>query len=175
MITRMGHSVAIASDGREAVAMYGNAKFDIVLMDIQMPEIDGFEAAAIIRSHQLNSGVRAPIIALTAHSMAGDREKCLAGGMDDYLSKPIRKDELIRVLAGASVAGPALSPELAVHDPAAEGTGTLPKRQPEAIRGTASELPQFDPSLPAHSATVNRDLMESLTANVCPRMPQTDG
>ena len=72
--------------------------FDIILMDLQMPDMDGFEATAIIREKQKGSGVRSPIIALTAHAMKGDKERCLAAGMDGYLTKPISLDEFFAVI-----------------------------------------------------------------------------
>ncbi len=75
-------------------------KFDVVLMDMQMPEMDGFEATAAIREKERATGLHQPIIALTAHAMKGDREKCLAGGMDGYLTKPIRSPELFEILDG---------------------------------------------------------------------------
>jgi CheY-like chemotaxis protein len=99
MLEKMGHSVNVASDGRHAVAAAATCAFDLILMDVQMPEMDGFSATEAIRAQQQLSGLRVPIVAMTAHAMAGDREKCLAGGMDDYVSKPILKDELKRIIA----------------------------------------------------------------------------
>jgi two-component system, sensor histidine kinase and response regulator len=69
-----------------------------VLMDIHMPEMDGFEATAAIRDKEKHSGSHLPVVAMTAHAMAGDRERCLAAGMDDYITKPIRPDELFSLL-----------------------------------------------------------------------------
>jgi two-component system, sensor histidine kinase and response regulator len=88
----------LAQNGREALEMLKKQNFDIVLMDIQMPEMDGFEATKRIREKEQASGTHQPIIALTAHAMKGDRERCLASGMDDYLNKPIRPDELDEIL-----------------------------------------------------------------------------
>ena len=84
----------------EALEALEKERFDLVLMDVQMPVMDGFEATAAIRKKEGGSGIRVPIVALTAHAMKGDREKCLAGGMDAYLSKPIRPLELDEVLQG---------------------------------------------------------------------------
>jgi signal transduction histidine kinase/CheY-like chemotaxis protein len=99
MLQKMGHSVNVASDGRQAVAAAATCAFDLIFMDVQMPEMDGFSATEAIRAQQQLSGLRVPIVAMTAHAMAGDREKCLARGMDDYVSKPILKDELKRIIA----------------------------------------------------------------------------
>ena len=88
MIKKLGHEVTVANNGREAIALTMSHQFDLILMDIQMPEMDGFEAARIIREQE--NDVHIPIVALTANAMEGDRELCLSAGMDDYLSKPIR-------------------------------------------------------------------------------------
>jgi CheY-like chemotaxis protein len=97
MLERLGCSVDVVSNGREAVAAVARAEYALVFMDCQMPEMDGFEATAAIR--QAETGVRrVPIIALTASAMQGDREACLAAGMDDYLSKPLGLRDLERML-----------------------------------------------------------------------------
>ncbi len=88
----------MAANGREALAALEKESYDLVLMDIQMPEMDGLEATAAIREKEKGSGIHQPVIALTAHAMKGDRERCLAGGMDGYLSKPIRLQELDELL-----------------------------------------------------------------------------
>ena len=98
LLEKRGHSVVLAADGREALAALEKESFDLVLMDLQMPEMDGFEATAAIRKMERDSGNHLPIVALTAHAMKGDREKCLAGGMDGYLTKPIRAPELDELL-----------------------------------------------------------------------------
>jgi signal transduction histidine kinase/CheY-like chemotaxis protein len=93
MLEKQDHSVTVAANGREALLAVEQQTFDLILMDIQMPELDGFAATEAIRRNE-RSGERIPIIALTAHAMAGDRERCLAAGMDGYVSKPIRMGEL---------------------------------------------------------------------------------
>jgi len=100
LLEKRGHSVVVAGNGREALDALEKESFDLIFMDVQMPVMDGFEATAAIREKERAGGVRLPIVALTAHAMKGDREKCLAGGMDSYLTKPIRPQELDEVLRG---------------------------------------------------------------------------
>lgn len=94
MLERSGHRVTVAVNGQEAVAVFGRQPFDLVLMDIQMPIMDGFEATQAIRDMEKDSGKHTPIIALTAHAITGYREKCLERGLDDYLSKPMKIADL---------------------------------------------------------------------------------
>ncbi len=98
LLEKRGHRVVVAANGREALAALEKESYDLVLMDIQMPEMDGLEATAAIREKEKGSGIHQPVIAMTAHAMKGDRERCLAGGMDGYLSKPIRLQELDELL-----------------------------------------------------------------------------
>ena len=98
LLEKRGHSVAVAANGLEALQAVEKESFDLVFMDVQMPVMDGFEATAAIRKREESGGMRLPIVALTAHAMKGDREKCLAAGMDGYISKPIRPQELDEVL-----------------------------------------------------------------------------
>ncbi len=101
ILERQGHRVTVANNGKIAYEHYtgesGN-KFDLILMDIQMPEMDGFEATRAIRKYEGNKGKSIPIIAMTAHAMKGDRERCLAAGLDAYISKPIKPIELIEII-----------------------------------------------------------------------------
>jgi two-component system sensor histidine kinase/response regulator len=98
LLERWGHTAVLAEDGRKAVAAFSAGRFDLVFMDVQMPEMDGLEAARAIRRVEESRGVRTPIIAMTAHAIKGDRERCLAAGMDDYLSKPIDAEKLRRMI-----------------------------------------------------------------------------
>jgi CheY-like chemotaxis protein/anti-sigma regulatory factor (Ser/Thr protein kinase) len=110
-LAKMGCQVDIACDGVEVVRMWMKGEYDIVFMDCQMPEADGYSATKAIRAHEANSGSpRTPIIAMTAYAMEGDREACLAAGMDDYLSKPLRMEDLGMALRrwGAAEGSPRL-------------------------------------------------------------------
>ncbi len=97
LLERRGHTVTVVSNGRLAVEALDRERFDVVLMDVQMPEMDGLEAAALIREKEKATGIRIPIVALTAHAMTGDRQRCLSAGMDAYISKPIRPAELFEI------------------------------------------------------------------------------
>ncbi|MEW6673277.1 MAG: response regulator [Thermodesulfobacteriota bacterium] len=99
LLNRWGHQAIIVENGIKAVEAVTRQSFDIILMDVQMPKMDGFEATAEIRKLEARSGMRIPIIAMTAHAMKGDRERCLAAGMDDYISKPISSDALQNMIA----------------------------------------------------------------------------
>jgi CheY-like chemotaxis protein len=99
ILEKLGHRVTLAVNGSEAIAKWRDGEFDLVLMDVQMPEVDGFDATRAIRRDEQSRGTRTPIIAMTAHAMTGDRERCLAAGMDDYVSKPVRKEALDAAIA----------------------------------------------------------------------------
>jgi PAS domain S-box-containing protein len=103
LMERWGHAAVLAGDGRQAVAEVSRGAFDLILMDVQMPEMDGLEAAGAIRALE-SGGRRTPIIAMTAHAVTGDRERCLAAGMDDYISKPIDVDALRASIARLTAA-----------------------------------------------------------------------
>jgi two-component system sensor histidine kinase/response regulator len=94
LLEKRGYAVSVVGNGRTAVAALEKERFDVVLMDVQMPEMDGFEATAAIRAKEETAGSHIPIIAMTAHALKGDQERCLAAGMDGYVSKPIRTNEL---------------------------------------------------------------------------------
>ncbi|MBZ5577156.1 MAG: response regulator [Acidobacteriia bacterium] len=96
LLQKRGYQVEVASNGREAVEKFTGGGFDAVLMDVQMPDMDGFEATAAIRAREAGTIAHIPIIAMTAHAMKGDRDRCFASGMDGYVTKPIRPEELVR-------------------------------------------------------------------------------
>ncbi|MBN9523317.1 response regulator, partial [bacterium] len=114
LLEKRGHRVAVAGNGREALAALGRERFDAVLMDVQMPEMDGFAATAAIRAREQVAGGHLPVIAMTAHAMKGDRERCLAEGMDGYVTKPLRAEDLFAALeelaAGEADSGAAPAP-----------------------------------------------------------------
>jgi two-component system, sensor histidine kinase and response regulator len=99
LLQKHSHQVTVAGDGKAAVQAVADGEFDLILMDVEMPELDGLGATREIRRRERESGVHLPIIAMTAHAMKGDRERCLQAGMDDYVAKPIRAVEMFRKIA----------------------------------------------------------------------------
>jgi signal transduction histidine kinase/DNA-binding response OmpR family regulator len=160
LLGRMGHNLTVANNGLEAIELYSKNSFDLIFMDVQMPEMDGFRATELIRQQQEKSGIRVPIIAMTAHAMQGDRERCLAAGMHDYISKPIGRKELMEVIArnynpaAASTAEPdqTAKPSMEaseVEDLAGEAleledAGKLPATQPLGVISTSDALEGMD-------------------------------
>lgn len=106
LLEKAGHSVEIANHGEEALALLQNATYDIIFMDVQMPVMGGFETTKRIREMEQASGEHVPIIAMTAHALKGDREKCLAAGMDGYISKPIQSEELYQAIVELTARAP---------------------------------------------------------------------
>jgi len=102
LLEKQGHRITVAANGREALAALDRDDFDVVLMDVQMPDMDGFEATTAIRAREQRTGRHLPIVAMTAHAMQGDQERCLAAGMDCYISKPLKVQELIDTLERVS-------------------------------------------------------------------------
>jgi len=105
ILEKRGHAVVVVTNGRDAVealAPGAMAPFDVVLMDVQMPEMDGLEATAAIRAREKSSGSHVPIVAMTAHAMEGDRERCLAAGMDGYVTKPVEAERLVAAVESAA-------------------------------------------------------------------------
>jgi CheY-like chemotaxis protein len=105
LVEKRGHTAVVVSSGREALQALEKQKFDLVLMDVQMPEMDGFETTAAIREKEKATGSHLPIIAMTAYAMKGDLERCLTAGMDKYIAKPIQPRELFEAIEGLVPAG----------------------------------------------------------------------
>jgi PAS domain S-box-containing protein len=153
LIERRGHSVIVAENGREAIEAIERHKFDLVLMDVQMPEMGGLEATRIIREKEKGSGHHLPIIAMTAHAMQGDREQCLEAGMDGYLAKPIDPKTFLQTVEGIS--------ERSTESRSGEGDETT--RAADALDGKAL-LARF---------SGNRKLLRNIVKTFredCPRM-----
>jgi CheY-like chemotaxis protein len=121
LLEKRGHIVKVTRDGREALAALEKDPYDLMVMDVRMPEMDGLEATALIRERERGSGRRLPIIAMTAHAMKGDRERCLAAGMDAYISKPVNIQELFLAIQS-------LTPDLGAAAEIAPNTRSAPER-----------------------------------------------
>ena len=98
LLEKRGHRVALAATGREALKTFDREQFDLIVMDVQMPDMDGLETTAAIREREKHKGRYTPIVALTAHTMKGDRERCLAAGMDGYINKPIDAAKFLEIV-----------------------------------------------------------------------------
>jgi CheY-like chemotaxis protein len=122
LLEKNGHTVTLARNGREALEALERQSYDLILMDVQMPEMNGWEATQAIREKEKTTGAHMPIVAMTAHAMKGDEEKCLAAGMDAYLTKPIRTQELFATIdrIGAGKAAPPDAPAPPAKGAAAE-------------------------------------------------------
>jgi len=160
LLEKQGHVVIAAKNGIEAVAAVEQEKFDIVLMDVQMPEMDGLEAIRVIRESEKVSGRHLPIISITAHVMTGDREKCLEAGADDYVPKPLQRAELFAAIerARGAAKGNQSAPEKAVQVSAALNPAELLEHVENDRELLAEIIQLFESSLPA----VLAELRESI-------------
>jgi CheY-like chemotaxis protein len=147
LLEKRGHKVSVVSSGREALDLLEHSHFDLVLMDLQMPEMSGLEVTAAIRRREKGKRIRIPIVALTAHAMAGDRERCLAAGMDAYLSKPLRPSELNATIAALVPSGQGLN----------EQQATVPEKPPVLDRAAALKCVDGDHELLAELAQLFLD------------------
>ncbi|MGH9712802.1 MAG: ATP-binding protein [Candidatus Acidiferrales bacterium] len=151
LLTRRGHTVTVAENGREAIAAVNRHRFDLVLMDVQMPEMGGLEATQAIRERERLSGGHIPIIAMTAHAMEGDRERCLAAGMDGYLSKPIDPKAFVSTIEAAAA-------------PVAATAGAQDGAKPSRASDESALLARFN-----GNRRLLRTLVETFRVD-CPRM-----
>ena len=140
LLEKRGHSVAVAANGIEALERLAKQRFDIVLMDVQMPGMDGLEATAAIRDREGQTGCHVPIVAMTARAMKGDRERCLEAGMDAYVAKPLLAAELFETVE--RIAAPPGSAERVATD--GESAGGVPSSPSPGPPGAQSLPPGFD-------------------------------
>jgi PAS domain S-box-containing protein len=152
LLEKRGHQVVAVGNGREALEILEQQPFDAVLMDVQMPEMDGLEATAAIRGREKGTGRHVPIVAMTAHAMKGDRERCLEVGMDAYVSKPLQAQELFQVVEGVGEAAAA--------------------RPAEAVGAAAAGPPAFDPAAALQRTAGDKELLQELASIFCEECPQ---
>lgn len=147
LLERHGHRITIANNGQQALDMAAGDGFDVILMDVQMPELDGLEATRLIREHEKQTGRHVPIIAMTAHALKGDRERCLGAGMDEYVAKPVRERQLLTALR--AVLGEEVPP--------------LPEEPPEIIAAADDNVINWDEALKicAGDRSLLRDIAEA--------------
>ena len=167
LLQKWGHSIEVAENGFEAIDAYKRSDFDVILMDVQMPQMDGLEATRKIREIEIDSGRSTPIIAVTAHAMKGDRERCLDAGMDDYVSKPIRIPELYRALGTAHEGSPSPSrPTVAAPQPIEENDLIVDWKAGSEILGGDHD---FRRKLILKTVQEIRDLIRKLTDAITSR------
>jgi CheY-like chemotaxis protein len=156
LLEKWGHTVQVANNGQEAVAATALQTFDLVLMDVHMPEMNGFEATAAIREREATTGERLPIIAMTAYAMKGDRERCLEAGMDAYVSKPIQAQDLFSTIESF------FGPDDAVDHPANSIEESVVSQKPEGDTETGESKAAFDRAEVMHRVEGDRELLKEL-------------
>ncbi len=166
ILERRGHSVVLAGTGKQVLELLAASAYDIVLMDVQMPEMDGLQATAAIREQEKATGKHQLIVAMTAHAMAGDRERLMAAGMDGYVSKPINRQELfdtVERLAGKTAPAATVAPAApAATAPAPAATGPIIDRA-ELMENLADDLDLLRQLATTFHATTPK-LMDDLRA-----------
>ena len=168
LLEKQGHAVVLAANGNEALAALDRQPFDLILMDVQMPEMDGFEATARVREKEKATGGRhIPIIATTAHAIKGDRERCLGAGMDGYVSKPIDADELAEAIACHA---PAAATRQAAPDPVVDERLRNPLKR---VGGKVENLKKIARVFGPESARALREIREATVARDGPRLWRT--
>jgi len=165
LLEKRGHTVTVVQDGTEALAAMRRQTFDVVLMDIQMPHMDGLETTQAIRAREQDTATRIPIVAMTAHAMQGDRERCLAAGMDGYVTKPVYPTELFEVIA--SLTAPAASTPETPATPAEESDILDRKTLWERVAGDAELLREIIELFLADCPERLLELHEALTHQDC--------
>ena len=161
LLDGQGHRVVLAEDGRQALACLDAAEFDVVLMDVQMPVMDGLAATAAIRAREKASGGHLPIVAMTAHALHGDRERYLASGMDDYVSKPVRRRDLFEALARVTADVRAAAVDAEVHS--AQGP---PEVDWSSLSADLGDDPQLIAEIAAAYATETRESLARLPERI---------
>jgi len=161
LLERHGHTVVVANHGREVLGAVEADHFDLILMDVQMPEMDGLEATEIIRARERGSDAHVPIVAMTAHAMQGDRQRCLEAGMDEYIAKPIRAKQLFQTMA--NVMGLSNEPLPAVN---------LPSGEPGGSKLPAQAAGLWDPDAALESVKGDRDLLRIVIETYLEESPQ---
>ena len=159
VLEKNGHSVVVAKNGREALGALGRERFDLVLMDVQMPEMGGFEATAAIREQEKTTGAHIPVVAMTAHAMKGDRERCLEAGMDDYVTKPIKPDVVLEAIQRR-----VLSADAPKRAESCEGPGGPSSRE-------STQEPLFDLSAALETAGQDFEILTDLAETFLTECP----
>jgi CheY-like chemotaxis protein len=165
LLEKQGHGAVLVANGKEALATLEREAFDLVLMDVQMPEMDGLQATAAIRARERETGAHVPILALTAHALKGDRERCLAAGVDGYLSKPLRGEELeaaIRAVRGEDSCPRRPPGDGAEMAPPAEAAAPSPGPGPSPP--ASGEVPPLDLAAALATAVGDRALLDELVS-----------
>jgi signal transduction histidine kinase/DNA-binding response OmpR family regulator/HPt (histidine-containing phosphotransfer) domain-containing protein len=169
ILDKQGHTVVVAGNGKEALAALDRQSFDLVLMDVQMPEMDGFEATARIREREKAIGGHIPIIATTAHAIKGDRERCLEAGMDEYVTKPIEAAELVRAIVRLVPAAAQGEPNSIAHDRTADVEKLLPAFL-KRVGGKVEHLKKLVEVFVPESAKALEEIRAAIASRDAPRL-----
>ena len=166
MLTKKGHTIVIANNGEEAVSLYKKEFFDLLLMDVQMPLLNGYEATQQIRIIENSTGNHTPIIGLTANAMKGDREKCLEAGMDDYVSKPVRFADLLSALDRVKERSNANHLEEVQKEASSVNLTTLLENLDGDVEILESILEKFEPTLLTHMEAIESNATKGNTSKI---------